>query len=195
MAKTPCVILLVSDFSNIKIFDTEWLGLDLEENYPMAIYEGYTTFWSIFQGQSGNYNITFGGGDYDDEQNIGLRMTIGEGNYRRVGVVHRFPEIQDYSTKDFLCIYLRGEKSDNMIKIILYAPSGKNYYRYMFRDTFEGWARLIIPFDSFEQFGTPSWAQIKSIYIFFDTPSKTGTWYLGRVVTANHPKNGYREMN
>lgn len=177
---------LVYDLGSIKIFDNEWLELDTEENDHIEIYRDDNTFWSIFKSGSGKYNITLDSGNREEESG-GLLLTICDGNYRRVGVVHKFHEIQDYSIKDFLCLYFRGEKSYQMIKIIFYAPDGQNYFRYEFRDAFKGWARLIIPFDSFEAFGTPYWTQVKSIYILFDAPSKTGKWYLGRVIAANYP--------
>ena len=98
-------------------------------------------------------------------------------------IIYAFESPLDLSNKDFISFYWYGNNSGNSIAIRFASGSWKDQYQFVFVDSWEGWARLIIPLNLFNvHVGSPSWNYITSIrFVFYEEIKTKTTFYLDRV--------------
>jgi hypothetical protein len=110
-------------------------------------------------------------------------MIFGSGTAKNIGIQHFYGSNQDWSTKEFICLYFYGANTGLPWSLHLYAPDSNNRYRLplAFTDNFTGWKRFVIPFNKFEAFGSPSLTTINTIRAYC-TPTSTFINYLDRTV-------------
>jgi len=157
-----------------------YLDNDLEETNPIVIYDDDETFWSIYRIGSGSYDVQIS----EETSNVckgssSLKMNIVSGSYGWVGVQHIWTTGQNWSDKDFICLWIYGANSGSILSILLY---GGGYAEYQLTDNWTGWRRLVIPLRKFSNIQNINLSNITAIWVRYMNIQGTFTSYLDRTV-------------
>ena len=175
------------DKTNHKFSFEFYLDNDLEETDPTVIYDDDETFWSAYQAGSGSYAITLAEETTEVQKGTSsLKMTVGAGSYADVGCEHEYTTLQDWSDKEFICLYLYGNNTGLTINIdIIDGTADADWGSWQITDNFTGWKRFVLPLRSPDvtggASGTLDLSQVKTLRIWF-TPTSEFTMYLDRTV-------------
>ena len=154
-----------------------------EENFTKITDDNQTTFWTTVGGiGTGTVSAPTINDDTSTKKkgNDSLKMIVGEGSYNDWYFQHNYKTAQDWSNKEFMCLYWYGSNSHQTIAIELRTERGwADSYEYTFVDDWNGWRRLVIPFNKFKAtYGEPSWSTVKTVQIRSLSGGAQGTWYL-----------------
>lgn len=181
--------IIVSDFETIQLLGTLANKiLPVNRNYLLENLndESTQTLWRIKHMFVSNYQsysldpefnpqfwkaYSFGKGSIDiettnitlSENNKAIRIT--DGNKSVAGLIHRFPEIQDWNNITGIYINWLGKNTNSTWQICIAAPDDSNWFAYSFVDNFEGWANVTASFSSFIKVGSPTWSTISYVAI------------------------------
>jgi hypothetical protein len=112
-------------------------------------------------------------GDNALEINIsGLQQTT--------GIDNKISPSLDFTGKDFVSFYWYGNGSNIPLSIRFQTGSWRDQFSFKFIDSWNGWAKLIIPLNAFSvQAGTPDWANVTlAAFVFEGQIANPSTFYL-----------------
>lgn len=98
-------------------------------------------------------------------------------------ITYAFESPITLTNKDFISFYWYGNNSGILISIRFETGSWKNQFEFLFTDSWNGWARLIIPLDYFRvHVGSPSWDNITAIsFNFFEKVDTYTVFYVDHI--------------
>jgi len=98
-------------------------------------------------------------------------------------IKYKFQSPSNLTDKDFISFYWYGNNSGIRIALRFETGDWRNQYEFSFIDSWDGWARLIIPPSSFTvHIGSPNWDNITSIaFVFYEKVDTLKVFYLDRV--------------
>jgi len=171
------------DKTNHKFSFEFFLDNDQEEEDVTEIYDDDESFWGDLETGSGSYGITTSEETTEVEKgSSSLKMEVGSGSYSSVGITHGYGSGQDWSDKDFFCLYVYGANTGETLWVQIQCPDYSNRLTWSRTDNFSGWKRLILPLNNAEYpAGSPDLSDVNSILIYY-IPSQTFTSYLDRTV-------------
>ncbi len=126
-----------------------------------------------------------------------LRVEVGEGPYSEWGLAHWYKEPQDWSAFDFISFYWYGRGDGAEYTFWVMAPDTKNRLRFIFKDEWAGWKRVILPLKAPDGSyvvngitihkhtkGAPDLSQVLyiSLRLGGGNPNLKGVWRLDRLV-------------
>ena len=100
----------------------------------------------------------------------GSGTLIPSGNSTIVGVYHTFDSYQDWSNHDCLKLNIQGLNTLETIYVDLQAPSSGNEFEFKIIDNWNGSKEVNLSLSNSTVVGSPNIKEIKSIYLFKDTP-------------------------
>jgi len=157
-----------------------------KETKPEEIIDdGQVLFWEAGGDGQGSISAPEISDEIDKKESGGdsLRISVKDGGkHRRWYIQHKYKPPVDFSGKDLIAFYWYGSNSGGEIYICFPAPDWDNSFVTVFSDHFNGWKRLVFPFNGFKVYGNPSWEQISMIRIRSKTDNIHGTWYLDRAI-------------
>jgi hypothetical protein len=115
--------------------------------------------------QVGKANPDKIGSQYDIDVSLingKLDINIIEGEFFNFHLRHIYEEYQDWSKKKLLIFELEGSGSGAEINIVVRTTTS-DYFKFVITDDEEVLKWIIIPFNSFESFGSPSWDQVSEL--------------------------------
>jgi len=176
------------DKTNHKLtIENIYLDNDKEEINPTEIYDDDETFWSAYQAGTGSYAITLGEETTEVKKGTSsLSMAVGSGSYADVGCEHDYATLQDWSGKEFLCLWIYGNNTGLTINVdVIDGTTDADWGRWQIVDNFTGWRRFVLPLRDPDATGgasgTLDLSQIDILRIWF-TPTSTFTMYLDRTL-------------
>ncbi|MEM4726223.1 MAG: hypothetical protein QXG63_04715, partial [Nitrososphaerales archaeon] len=170
------------DKANMKYSYEFYLDNDLEECSPIVVYDDDETIWSPYQAGSGSYGVVLSEETTTvSKGSSSLKMAIGSGSYASVGCRREFSNTQDWSTYDFLCLYIYGANTGTNINVVIGAPTLADQFYWLIVDNFTGWRRFILPLRKAGKVGNPNWSTVGSINIY-EYPTAQNVKYIDRIV-------------
>lgn len=148
---------------------------DAEVNPTVIADDDQVSFWTLAFGAAGSYSFT----EINDsvEKRVGTdsyRIDVAVGSYATCYFYHSYAVNQDWSSKSRIVFDIYGTNSGRTFELEIRAADNSNKFRKVLTDNFTGWQRIVIPFGSFIQVGSPNWATVKLINIFDIYPNQNG---------------------
>jgi len=156
------------------------------DSNEICLYDDTETFWGNYRGGTGSYSVTVS--EELTEVTKGTSSTKIEistgGTYRYLGVAHDYATLQDWSDKEFLCLYLYGRNTGATWTVRLVTVTSGNYGLWYITDNYSGWRRFVLPLnDPDSSSGTYDLTQVDQLQIFVDANvAGEGAYYLDRTV-------------
>ncbi|MFX0116834.1 MAG: ArnT family glycosyltransferase [Candidatus Hodarchaeota archaeon] len=99
-------------------------------------------------------------------------------------VQYEFLSPLDLSGNDFISFHWYGNNSLTTVTLRFLSESWENQFEFSFVDSWTGWARIIVPFQSFSvHIGSPSWTKIDKMNILFDEEIEEKTsFYVDKII-------------
>jgi len=158
---------------------------NLEEINAIEIYDDEETFWTLIEYGTGDYHwIISEDTAYKIKGTSCLKLVCEAGTKAYYDIAHDYGSNQDWSGKDFFCMWIYGNNTNVNRIIYLKCPDNSNRMGWYFSDNYVGWKRFVFPLlgDYDLLTGSPNLAQVRTV-IFYDYPSYAlGTWYFDRMV-------------
>ncbi|MCW3985536.1 MAG: hypothetical protein NWE91_03890 [Candidatus Bathyarchaeota archaeon] len=123
----------------------------------------------------------------------GLKIGVADGPYKKWAIEHVYSTPQNWSTYDFFIFnwYGYGDGKNYYFQ----ALSDEGYYWYVFKDSWKGWKKVILPMKiPFGEYvmsnltfakslsGNPQWSKITRILIgITESCASSGIWYLDEI--------------
>jgi len=114
-----------------------------------------------------------------------LQITVLNSSTQQQFIRHNFNDPFNISTKDFVSFYWYGNSSGLRIALRFWTGDWQNQFEYVFCDNWEGWAKIIVPLESFSiHAGSPSFENLTSIvFVFLDNPThESATFRVDQIV-------------
>ena len=169
------------DKANQKFAYEFYLDNELEENAASVIYDDDEAIWAPYQVGEGSFSITLSEETTTVRKgSSSLKAVIGSGSYADVGASATFSPTQNWSSKDFLCLWVYGMNSGGIYRVRV--SDGTNWSRWDFADDFTGWRRIVLPLRTPSAWsGSLNLAAVSDMQVYI-TPISSGAWYLDRIV-------------
>jgi hypothetical protein len=173
------------DTVNHKFSFEFYIDNENEEHSPNVLYDDDETFWTITGSGSGTISVSGG-----EETSIVKKGTsslkvqaVSGGTYANILIYHQWVPYRDWSSYDFLCLYIYGQNTGRTIGIYLLTPGWADYGGWFVTDNWSGWKRIILPLRKPDQkVGNYSLSQIQFLDIIFYNVAANETWYVDRVL-------------
>jgi len=93
-----------------------------------------------------------------------MEIGITEGKFLNFHLRHIYEEFQDWADKNLFILELNGSGSGSKINVVV-KTSSFDYFKFIIEDNRGGLRRIVLPFDSFEIIGSPSWSQVTELML------------------------------
>lgn len=142
-------------------------GLPVNEVDPIEIYDDDETFWGITNEGSGSIQ-----GEVAEDTTNKIRGTScanpnnPSGSYASWYTSHSYGSGQDFSAKEYICIWIKGSNSGETVILTLGCPNWSNKLRWNIVDNFTGWKEFIFGLaDPDTTSGSPDLSDVQRVYL------------------------------
>jgi len=144
-----------------------------------------TLFWKVAGYGAGSLGLALS--DVTDIKIGGtdsMKAIVSHGAWQRNLLIHDFSLNADWSSYEYLSLWIYGGNSGLNWEVYILAPDNANRRQWRIPDTFLGWRRFTLPLGysplGNENAGSPNLATVGQLRI--DLPSQKGTWYIDRIM-------------
>jgi hypothetical protein len=152
----------------------------VDEVNPILITgDNQTDYWTPFGLYSGEIGLPI----LNDTDSVtvkgvnSLSIETGSGLYKLWGIMHTYSSNQNWSSSEVMSFYWYGQNTGKSFRIDIHTPDGDNQYQKTFVDDFSGWKKITIPLNTFTATGSPTWKEVKTVYLLCISPNASGSWY------------------
>jgi len=158
-----------------------YLDNDKEEINATVLYDEEESFWSAFQSGSGSQGVTLSRETTEViKGSSSQKVEIGPGSYADLGVCHQYTLQQNWSSYDFLCLWVYGVNSGETLYVSIKDADG-DFIGWTMTENWNGWKRLVLPLNApEEESGTFDITAVRRLEVQLRHVGSNFTWYLDR---------------